>query len=540
MEADSAEKIEFNQNMQKLAAILFFAGLLLILLHTLFLKSQNVFNDESWKLVIESTHDLKDSATQIYLQPPFESQYIRHIGRNIRYTGMRLLPPASSVGHRRAIRFSSGIPGKYQLSAEFSMQLSSHSLPQRKKPESLNEKKLDYYLQQTENGTLSQAVISRLFRSKDLDVLDAELKAKTIFEYIEGFADRDKKDVRKYEQIIESGLANQLEKMLLLVELARYSGLPARLVTGVELKDDPSAEQQHWAEIMVDNHWQSFYLDTDRQGDLPYYFLALDKSGKGVVSSSLPHEFEWNISVERVPVTLRGQGVNHGKWYQVFIIDRLSLETREQLALLMLLPLGTLLTGLVRQLLKVHSYGVFTPTILALAFIYAETGTTLLILFTTLCLVYLGRPTFHSEMSRTPRLSIIFTLVAFSMIVGVSILDYLNIATDGQLVLLPIVIITSLLDRFFSTIESRGYHSGIIRLVWTLLLTIIVLPVLHMQQLGMWLIRYPEAHLITLSILLMMTYYPLPVYKLPGWLSFLSEPTVEKNKSASVRDESAD
>ncbi len=540
MDTGSAEKIEFNRSMQKLAAVLFFAGLLLVLLHYAFLKSQAVFNDESWLLVIDSSHQLLDDRTVINLQPPYESQYIRHTGRNIRYSGLKLLPPASSVEYRRAIRLKAREPGKHQVVAEFSLQLSSQDHLQKKRKVMLNEKQLEYFLQLSEAGRYAETALSSLLASKNMDKLSSEEIAEEIFQYVSGLANRENQNVRAYDDIIYSGYANQLEKMLLMVELGRYSGLPSRLVTGVELKDDPSAVRHHWMEFYLDDRWRSYYIGQQQKGEVPYNFVALDKSGKGIISSNQPYELEMEISIERNPVILQGQDAKRGEWYQVLMFDRLGVETREQLALLMLLPLGTLLCSLIRQLLSIHSYGVFTPTILALAFVYAEIGTTLLILFITLCLVYFGRPTFHREMSRTPRLSIIFTLVACSMIVGVSILDYLNIATDGQLVLLPIVIITSLLDRFFSTIESRGYHSAIIRLVWTLILTITVLPVIHMQQLGLWLLRYPEAHLVTLALLLMMTYYPMPSYKLPAWLKVLAEPVVKTRKSANSRDESVD
>jgi len=277
---------------------------------------------------------------------------------------------------------------------------------------------------------------------------------------------------------------------------------------------------------------------------LPINFIALDKYGDGIVSASIKgiaadekdYAFTNDIMLERMPITTRSQNISQSKWYQVFMLDRLPADTREQLSLLMLLPLGALLCSFIRQFAGLHSYGVFTPTILALAMTYAEKETTALILIITLALVYFGRPTFHHEVSRTERLSIIFTLVATSMVIGVSILDYFSLAADGHLILLPIVIITSLIDRFFSTVEKLGYHTAFVRLVWTIILTLAVLPILQLSSLGEWILRYPEFHLITLSLLILISYYPFAKFKLPAWLGFLIEPEKKLTKRQTAND----
>jgi len=173
---------------------------------------------------------------------------------------------------------------------------------------------------------------------------------------------------------------------------------------------------------------------------------------------------------------------------------------------------------------------VFTPTILALAVTYAEIETTALILIITMLLVYFGRPTFDHKMLRTPRLSIVFTLVATSMVIGVSILDYFSLASDGHLILLPIVIITSLMDSFYATVEKLGNHIAFIRLFWTILLTLMVIPVLQLDWLGEFILRYPEFHLITLSILIMISINSTAKLKLPSWLGLLREPVRKNSK----------
>jgi len=115
-------------------------------------------------------------------------------------------------------------------------------------------------------------------------------------------------------------------------------------------------------------------------------------------------------------------------------------------------------------------------------------------------------------------------VIAVSMVLGVSILDYFSLATDGHLILLPIVILTSLIDRFFSAVELLGYRTAFIRLAWTLAITLAILPVLQLYWLGNWILRYPEFHLFTLAAFILISGLPFTERKLPGWLGLLSEP----------------
>lgn len=520
----------FQLRMQKMAVLLSFAAVLLIIIHYFFLQSQSVSGDENWLITVESTHKISDTSTVISIQPPYESQYVRLLGRNLTHPGLRIIPPSANVINRRALRLKARQEGDYQVVSEFSLQYSQQAHFHKANMVKLTDKQRNYYLSASDDMKLAESSILNVLVELELDSLENPVIVTRITESVSGFVNRETHTVRPLSEVISTGYANQQEKALLMVALSRNAGIPARLVTGFELKDDPSASRHYWAEFYHDSGWQAYYPGRSHKGSVPLNMVAFDKYNQGITSVSTGGDFVEEISIELDPVTFHGQDISRGEWYQVLIFDRLQMDSRQQLALLMLLPLGTLICSIIRQFLSFRSYGVFTPTMLALAFIYAEAGTTMLLLFITLLLVYFGRPTFHMEMSRTPRLSIIFTLVATSMIAGVSLLDYFDIATDGQLILLPIVIITSLLDRFFSTIESSGYHTAFIRLVWTLILTISVLPVLQLEKLGLWILRYPEFHLFTLSLIIMISYTSLPKYSLPAWLSLLAEPRKKTDK----------
>ena len=90
---------------------------------------------------------------------------------------------------------------------------------------------------------------------------------------------------------------------------------------------------------------------------------------------------------------------------------------------------------------------------------------------------------------------------------GISILDYLGLGTDGHLVLLPIVILTGLVDRFLQTLEKDGQLIALYRLFWTSVISLMIIPVLSYEWLGYQLLSYPEVHLVTVALLLLLADY---------------------------------
>ena len=62
------------------------------------------------------------------------------------------------------------------------------------------------------------------------------------------------------------------------------------------------------------------------------------------------------------------------------------------------------------------------------------------------------------------------TLVALGIGASASLMEYLEVGFGGQLVLLPIVILASMVDRFYTLFDDKGLSTALIRLGWTLLL----------------------------------------------------------------------
>ena len=102
-------------------------------------------------------------------------------------------------------------------------------------------------------------------------------------------------------------------------------------------------------------------------------------------------------------------------------------------------------------------------------------------------------------------------------------MEFFEIGFGGQLVLLPIVILASLVDRFYALFDEKGLRTALYRLGWTLLLAALCMPIVQWETLGHVIVRYPEIHLVTLAAMLGLTLYKgRRLSQLPGfaWLSW--------------------
>ena len=132
---------------------------------------------------------------------------------------------------------------------------------------------------------------------------------------------------------------------------------------------------------------------------------------------------------------------------------------------------------------------------------------------------------------RIARLSIVFTLIAIILTLSVSVLVFFDISQGEKIILLPVIILTNLTDRFYRTIEDQGIQIALHRMVWTIIIALLCLPVIQFETLGNLILQYPEIHFVTLSLLLTSTYKGKQLINLPI-IKLLSEPeSLKKVKS---------
>ncbi|MEO0531497.1 MAG: 7TM domain-containing protein [Planctomycetota bacterium] len=303
---------------------------------------------------------------------------------------------------------------------------------------------------------------------------------------------------------LRDGVATPLGKARLMVTLCRAAGLPARLVTGFELRQQTELVPHTWVEVFRDARWLPFDPVYGHARRLPDEFVAARRDGQEVVrtpSNAAAEQVASRFSILRLgpPSSILDRELRHPS--QVFDLTRLPVEMHKVLSVLLLLPLGALITAFFRNLVGIPTFGTFAPALFAVSFIYADWGTGLLILVVVV-LAGLGARKLVGRLRllMVPRLSIILTTIILCVVFGVSALDYLALTPSAKAVLLPLVIVTILIERFYVTAEEDGIPFAMQLSAGTLVVAAVCYMVLGWDKVGQAILIYPEFHLITIAL----------------------------------------
>ena len=108
-------------------------------------------------------------------------------------------------------------------------------------------------------------------------------------------------------------------------------------------------------------------------------------------------------------------------------LRRLPGKLHEPIKVVLILPIGALFTAFVRTIIGIRTFGTFSPTLLALAFVYNDWQSGLCIFFVVIATGFVSR-TFLDRLKLllVPRLGIILTLVVMLMVLSISVMNYLQ------------------------------------------------------------------------------------------------------------------
>jgi len=176
---------------------------------------------------------------------------------------------------------------------------------------------------------------------------------------------------------------------------------------------------------------------------------------------------------------------------------------------LLLLPLAAVIVTVFRTVIGVPTFGTFSPALIGLAFLDLRALPVGLPVFVMLILVGWGMrhllDRFH--LLQVPRASAMLTLIVMLLLVLVALSSQLGLAATHYFSLFPLVILTHLVERFWTIEAEDGSASSFRTLLGTLIVSVTVSVCLGPAFLSSWLFRYPETLGVVLAVLLLLGRY---------------------------------
>lgn len=490
--------------------------------------------DAVWTVSIEAQITNAEKGERFSLSPPWNTSQARIVSQTLQHTGMRQVRIKSDDVYKRWLVLQVTDPGDLTLYAEFNIHTSTipkiHFVPAI---QPLDPDKRSLYLSSEEKIDLTSLFITDLMKKISTHAKNNDELIKLIFNYTKNNLVKvdSGKNNDVAEIVLQTNKASTLGRVRAMVGLCRIADIPARIVSGFILEESLEAIPHYWLEVYNDTNWIPYDPEKGHAETLPGNFIAFSRGNSHILNPHNIDKFNVTYNIEQ-NYDLKGLNISTEKQLRdIFDLNRFPPDTRSNLSLLILLPLGALLTAFCRNFLGIRGYGTFTPTLLALAAVYADWIAALVLLIIVIALGLSGRSTMPDKLSRTPRLAIMFTIVVMSMLLGVSLMEYFKITPGGHVLLLPIVILTSLIDRFYSTADNDGIHIAIRRLAWTIVISILCYPIIKLESLGAFLLTYPETHFITLSLILMISTYKGKQLSEHSYFRWIREPSRSKKTS---------
>lgn len=460
--------------------------------------------DSRWRLTYDVRFQAGPDGAEVRLALPYDTRYIDVLRRDETHAGLRKQVRARNL----ILTTRQASPPPYGVTADFELRLSPRGDRSRQAPlVNLTNDQRSRYLRQDEPGIpVNSAQVQAVVQKIPDEAVTTGQRVQWIFDFCKGIksGELDGADVA----LAEGGAGSPLARARAMVALCRAINVPARLVVGFEIEEQREAQPHVWVEVFQSQSWVPFDTLYGYSQSLPTDFLPVRRGSDQVVRSSGTTSLTQSFSIVRLdpPESVLQAEMRHPT--QIFDLTRLPLPLHNVMSLLLLLPFGALITAIMRNVVGLQTFGTFAPALLALSFIYAEWETALAILIVVVTAGLVGRGFLEKlRLLMVPRLSIILTTVILCVVFGVSLLEYVYATPSAQAVLLPLVILTIMIERFYVTSEEDGLMFSIQLALGTLVVAALCYVVLKWKEIGNQVLIYPEIHFFTIAAFIVLGRY---------------------------------
>ena len=460
--------------------------------------------DTAWRLTYFVECEARRAGADLQVASPADTAHCRVFRQDFRQENLRINPRGRSSAQAWEVVALAEQPGPCQTTLRFDLRLNPRAnWLTNDAHAALTANQRAGYLRATPDIQVHHEVVSNTLASLRESDVSQEALIQRLFLYCrERIATEDADAAGDAATVLEEGRGTPLGCARALIALCRAAKIASRPVAGFIVEAGEDAMAHVWVEVWIGDRWVSYDPVNGYEKELPTNFVPARRGEDQVVIARGMRDLEVEYNIEPLPkasleTTAAGQHPT-----DILDLTRLPLEMQRVLSLILLMPLGALVTCVFRNIVGLKTSGTFTPTLLALSLLFADWKTGCIILVTALILGIATRYLIDGlKLLILPRLSIMLTLVVFCIVFGISALEYFRVAPGTQAVLLPMVILTMLVERFYITTQEDGAGVAFQHLVGTLVVGFCCYLVLCWEAVAQWMLAYPEAHCFTVALM---------------------------------------
>lgn len=351
-----------------------------------------------------------------------------------------------------------------------------------------------------------------------------------IYYYVEEEIQRNTA-IKTIHETLNTGKGSPLIKAKLFNIMARRREVPSRIVVMVRMPELKKVENKSKLrftfanEVYLNHKW--IPIDTNRGyfGERPDNFMVIHRNYEEVESLISKRNVSYSIQAERALINrfnkaeYRKEVIKSDSIFSKFSLYRLPLPLQTMFVTILLIPVGTLVLSIARNIIGIPTFGIFTPILLTLFFKETSFGFGMLFFFVVV-LVGIGERYVLDKfyLLAVPRLSIILTLVIMLMM-GYSLFSSdIAFISQKHLAFFPIVIVTTNIERLSIMITEEGLVNTLKTLLGTLIIAILGFSLYSITTLEMFMFTNPELLFMIIGLLILIGKYK--GYRLSEFLRF--------------------
>jgi hypothetical protein len=366
-----------------------------------------------------------------------------------------------------------------------------------------------------------------------------------IYYYVEEEIQRNT-DIKTIHETLNTGKGSPLIKAKLFNIMARRQKIPSRVVVMVKM---PEPKKQKNAklrftfanEVFLGNKW--IPIDTNRGffGERPDKFMVVHRNYDEVEKIISKKKVSYSIQAERARINrfnkaeFKKEVIRSDSIFSRLSLYRLPLPLQTMFTTILLIPLGTLVLSIARNIIGIPTFGIFTPIILTLFFKETSLGFGALFFFIVV-LIGIGERYVLDKfyLLAVPRLSIILTLVIMLMISYSLFSTDISFISQKHLAFFPIVIVTTNIERLSIMITEEGLINTLKTLLGTLVIAIMGYLLYSIHSLEMFIFTNPELLLSVIGCLILIGKYK--GYRISEFIRFRDLVRQKKKLESKIND----
>lgn len=469
-----------------------------------------VQGDSLWRITCTVEFHARKAGARLRLGMPSDTSQARVFRQDLLYSGLTPTRTRPSRAANRQADLVTLRSGDYSVTGRFDLHLSPRA--QWRSSEPVGQPSAEdraAWLRGTKTIQADDPAVAALLAQLRREGWRPADLVQRLFDYCNSEIEADAEGPQDAVGVLTAKRGTPLGRAKALVALCRCGKVPARLVAGFNLQEGEDVWPRVWVEALTNHSWEPYDLVDGHARQMPHTFVPVCRDGEEVVRLWDAEDVETTCSIVRLPPS-PGMFRSEVRASPLEILDltRLPLEMHDALAVILLMPLGALVTAVFRTVIGIRTFGTFTPSLLALSFIYNDWRAGIVVFVLAIGLGLLSRAGLERlKLLMVPRLSLVLTLVVWCIVFSVSLLDYFHLIPSTQAVLLPMVILTMTVERFYLTTEEDGARFALQLMAGTTVVAACCYAVLRWDEVGELLLAFPEMHLFTIAALVLLGRY---------------------------------